>query len=182
MSILVAYGSKHGATQGIAERIAGKLREAGHEVDLRDAREAKDLERYDAFVVGSAIYMEHWRKPATGLVSRNSALLSARPVWLFSSGPLGTENTDKDGRDLRESTVPKEIAALTEAVRPHEHRVFFGALVPARLAVWERLLRKLPAGRKLLPDGDFRDWSEIEAWATEIASALATDVPRGGDG
>jgi menaquinone-dependent protoporphyrinogen oxidase len=31
----------------------------------------------------------------------------------------------------------------------------------------------MPAGRELLPEGDFRDWAEIESWAGEIARELA---------
>ena len=37
MSILVVYASKHGATQGIAERIAAKLGQAGQEAEARPA-------------------------------------------------------------------------------------------------------------------------------------------------
>jgi menaquinone-dependent protoporphyrinogen oxidase len=36
----------------------------------------------------------------------------------------------------------------------------------------------MPAARNALPRGDFRDWPEIDAWADEIAAALAT-VPSG---
>jgi menaquinone-dependent protoporphyrinogen oxidase len=35
MMILVAYDSKHGATRGIAERIARGLRLAGHQAEAR---------------------------------------------------------------------------------------------------------------------------------------------------
>ena len=34
-SILVAYASAHGSTEGIATAIAGRLRSAGHTVDVR---------------------------------------------------------------------------------------------------------------------------------------------------
>jgi menaquinone-dependent protoporphyrinogen oxidase len=34
-------------------------------------------------------------------------------------------------------------------------------------------MRKLPAARAVLPEGDFRDWRTIEAWADEIATALS---------
>jgi menaquinone-dependent protoporphyrinogen oxidase len=30
----------------------------------------------------------------------------------------------------------------------------------------------MPAARKMLPTGDFRDWAAIDAWAREIARAL----------
>ncbi len=111
---------------------------------------------------------------ATEFVRRNTQVLAARPVWLFSSGPLGTGPADAKGRDLRTVTVPKEIPEFTQALHPRGHRVFFGALDPRKLTFAERSLRKLPAARAALPDGDFRDWPEIDDWAAGIARELAT--------
>jgi menaquinone-dependent protoporphyrinogen oxidase len=173
MKVLVAYASKHGATKGIAERIAETLAAAGHETEVRPARAADDLTGYDAFVIGSAAYLGHWQKEATELVRRNRAVLADRPVWLFSSGPLGTEPTDEQGHDLREVSEPKEIAEFMQAIEPRDHQVFFGVLDPATLGLRDRLIRAMPAGRGLLPEGDFRDWQEIGAWAGAIARELA---------
>jgi menaquinone-dependent protoporphyrinogen oxidase len=178
MRILVAYASKLGATEAIAERLAERLIASGLDVDLRPVRGVTDPSLYDAFVIGSAIYIGHWQKEATEFVREHAALLADRPVWLFSSGPLGTEPTDAQGRDVRQAAQPREIAELREIIRARDHRVFFGALDPARLGVRDQLLRMLPAGRALLPEGDFRDWPEIEAWAEGIAESL-TAVPAG---
>jgi menaquinone-dependent protoporphyrinogen oxidase len=173
MSTLVVYASKHGATQGIAERIAAKLGEAGQQAEARPVAAVGDLSGYDAFVVGSAVYAAHWQKEASAFVQRNRAVLAGRPVWLFSSGPLGTEATDAQGRDLTAAAEPKDIAEFEAAIVPKGHRVFFGALDPGKLGFSERAIRKLPAARTMLPEGDFRDWTEIDAWAGDIARELA---------
>ncbi len=180
MKILVAYASKHGATRGIAEHIAETLQAAGHTADARPVRAAGDPAGYDAIVIGSAAYFGRWLKEATAFVRSNHVTLAGRPVWLFSSGPLGTEATDAKGQDLRVAAEPKEIAEFRESIHPRDHRVFFGALNPRTLDLCDRLIRALPAGRKLLPEGDFRDWQEIEAWAEAIAAEIATmsAVPR----
>jgi|SRR6266508_4218834 len=178
MKILVAYASTHGATKAIAERIAETLGTAGHRADVRSMKDARELVVYDAFVVGSAAYLGHWLKEATEYVRRNRAVLADRPVWLFSSGPLGTESTDAQGRDVRAAAEPKEIAEFNESIYPRDHRVFFGALDPGTLGIRDRLIRALPAGRALLPAGDFRDWQEIETWAERIARELAM-MPAG---
>jgi menaquinone-dependent protoporphyrinogen IX oxidase len=86
---LVAYASKHDATHEIVERIAQTLTTAGQEAEARPVREAQDLDGYDAVVIGSAAYHGHWLKEAVEFVRRNQAILTDRPVWLFSSGPLG---------------------------------------------------------------------------------------------
>jgi len=174
MRVLVVYASRYGATQEIAERIAATLREQGLEATVQPAKHADDPADYDAAVIGSAAYYFHWMKPAAEFVRRNRDTLTSRPVWLFSSGPLGTEAKDAQGRDVRAATEPKEIAEFRETIRPRDHRVFFGALIPSKLRFDHRLLLKLPANRDnaLFPVGDFRDWSDVEAWANRIAQAL----------
>ena len=178
MSVLVAYASKHGATMEIAERIAENLREAGQDADARPVHAASDLGDYKGFVVGSAAYMGRWLKDAAAFVRENQDLLTQRPVWLFSSGPLGTEATDAKGVDLHTAAEPRELAEFRAAIHPREHRVFFGVLDPDRLSFTERSLRKLPAARAILPEGDFRDWNEIQEWAYGIAKELAQTQAR----
>lgn len=173
MTVLVAYASKHGATQGIAERIARTLTSTGQQAEARPVKSAGELAGYEAFVIGSATYAFHWRKEASEFVRRNGAILAGRPAWLFSSGPLGTEDTGAKGRDLRTTTEPKDIPELTAAIHARDHHVFFGALDPNQLTVAERSLRKLPAARAALAEGDFRNWAEIDDWARAIADELS---------
>ena len=177
MTVLVVYASKHGATRQIAERIAATLTAAGHPSDARPTETAGDLAGYDAFVIGAAAYYGHWLKAATEFTRAYQALLADRPVWLFSSGPLGTEATDAQGHDPREKALPKELGELKEATGARGHRVFFGALVPDDLTFPEPTVRRLAAGRALLPEGDFRDWEDIDAWAGAIARELSGPQP-----
>ncbi|VVB96589.1 Flavodoxin domain protein [uncultured archaeon] len=174
MKTVVIYASKYGSTRGIAEFIAGKLRQAGTQAEARHVGKVHNPGDYEAFVIGSAVYMMHWLKEATEFVKGNSALLANRPVWFFSSGPLGTETKDAQGQDLRAVTEPKEIAEFRELIKPRDHRVFFGVLDSSKLGFGHRMLRKLPAARNLLPEGDFRDWNDIEAWSISISRVLAT--------
>ena len=71
MTVLVAYASKHGSTQGIAERIAEKLRQLGKEAEARPIEDVKDPGSYEAFVIGSGVYYGSWLKEATEWVHRN---------------------------------------------------------------------------------------------------------------
>jgi menaquinone-dependent protoporphyrinogen oxidase len=177
MNVLVAYASRHGATRGIAERIAGTLEQNGLEVTLRSIEDVGSVGRYDAFVIGSAAYMSHWLKEAAQFVRREGSVLATRPVWLFSSGPIGTATVDAKGRDVVEASEPREFAEFSGVIHPRDARIFFGAYDPdaAPIGFMERLgsrFTRLPAVREALPAGDFRDWSEIEAWANGIAREL----------
>ena len=161
MTVLVAYASKHGSTQGIAQRIAEQLRQLGIQAEARPLDEVWDPGSYEALVIGSAIYYGSWMKEATEWVHRNQAVLARRPVWLFSVGPLGTEVKDAEQQ-------PKEMAEFQQAIKPREQRIFFGALDPSRLSFAERVMVKAVRA----PEGDFRDWQAIDAWAASIARAL----------
>ena len=179
MKVLVCYASRHGATAGIADRIATALRADGLDVDRRAVRWAADVDRYEAFVIGGAAYMSHWLKDATRFVKRHREVLATRPVWLFSSGPLGTDLVDHKGRDIFEVTRPKEFDELEALITPVGTRVFFGAWdaeAPPK-GFTDRFLRMMPAARDSVPAGDFRDWAAIDAWAAEIASSLQKRVP-----
>ena len=157
MTVLVAYASKHGSTQGIAEQ----LRQLGKEAEARPVEEVTDPGSYEAFVIGSAVYYGSWLKEATEWVHHHQAVLAGHPVWLFSVGPLGTEVRDTEQQ-------PKEMTEFRETIRPREQHIFFGALDHSHLSFAERVMVKAVRA----PEGDFRDWEAIDAWAASIAHNL----------
>jgi menaquinone-dependent protoporphyrinogen oxidase len=173
---LVVYASRHGATAGIAERIGKILEENEVDAIVARASDLPDPRDCDAYVIGSAVYMGQWEKAAVSFTDQHKAILATRPVWLFSSGPVGTERVDKKGNDLLDD--PPIVSRVSASLHPRGTKVFFGAWYPnapgATFA--ERLVTKMPAIKDLLPTGDFRDWPEIDAWAREIASVLSGRV------
>jgi menaquinone-dependent protoporphyrinogen oxidase len=179
MNVLVAFASRHGATQGIAEQIATTLESDGFDVTLRSVDAAGPLDPYDAVVVGSAAYLGGWLSEATTFVRRNRKGLASRPVWLFSSGPTSGDTVDDKGRDLLKTSEPKEFTEFSAMLRPRGMQVFYGAYDPdaAPANGTERLMngfmRLVPAIRRALPTGDYRDWKAIEAWAHGIGRELA---------
>ena len=158
--ILVAVASKHGATAEIAKVIAEVLADAGYEVDLRDVTAGLAVDDYDAIVLGSAVYAGHWMKDARRFVELNEASLIVKPVWLFSSGPIG--EPPKPAED------PVDIADLFRTITAREHVVFSGKLDRAELGFGEKAI--VTALRT--PDGDFRDWDAIRHFAVGIATEL----------
>ncbi len=174
MKVLVAYASRHGATAGIADRLAARLSAGGVEAVAFPAAEVSDVGRYDAFVIGSAAYMHRWLEDASSFAKRHRKLLASKPVWLFSSGPLGTDLVDEDGRDIFEAMRPKEFDELAPGLSPRGEKVFFGAWDPDAppVGIVERFMKWMPTSWDAVPAGDFRDWDAIDAWADEIAAAL----------
>jgi len=174
MVVLVAYATRHGATAGIAERIAADLCHSGVPSVAQPVHTVRDVRAFDAVVLGAAAYLSHWHPDATDFARTYRVALRERPVWLFSSGPLGADLGDTNGADPLQMCQPKEFFELSALVRARGVQVFFGAYDPqARPAsVGEHVLALLPAGKAALPAGDFRDWPAIDAWAAQIAAAL----------
>lgn len=127
MKILVAYASRHGATRGIAEHIARTLERTGLDVTPQPVDNAGPIDEYGAFIIGSAAYMGGWLGEATAFVRQHRDLLARRPVWLFSSGPVGAETVDAKGRVQLKASEPKEFEEFARTIQPRDNRVFFGA-------------------------------------------------------
>ena len=89
MKVLVSAASRHGATSEIAKAIADALTTEGIEAEVRRPEEVASLASYDGIVLGSGVYAGRWLGPVKQLIERESAALATKPVWLFSSGPLG---------------------------------------------------------------------------------------------
>ena len=160
MRVLVTAASKYGATAEIAAVIAESLAGHGLEATVLSPEEVKGVDGYDAVVVGSAVYAGHWLKPARELVERHAGVLAGRPVRLFSSGPVG--DPPKPEED------PVDVADLVDLTNAREHRVFAGKLVRKQLSFPERAI----VSALRVPEGDFRDWTEIRQWAAGIAEAV----------
>lgn len=173
MRALVVYASKYGATAGIAERIAATMTEAGVEATAVPAGEVTTLPDDGAVVLGSAVYLGAWLKPAKVFVTRQHDALVQRPVWLFSSGPLPGAVVPDKVETNSPAAAPKGIQELVDDLGARGHIVFDGMLDPAALKGRDKVIRMTPAGKGLLPEVDGRDWEAIDTWARGIAAALS---------
>src|SRR5262245_32557372 len=125
ITVLIAVESRHGSTMEIAEILSEHLYAQGIETVRRDPGEVGTLGGYDAAIIGSAVYMGRWLKPARELAKRIIAERKGRPLWLFSSGPIGAPP--------RPEGEPEEVAPLLRHPEVHGHRVFAGRLDRERL-------------------------------------------------
>ena len=162
--VLVAYGSKHGSTAEIAERIGDALRAGGHQVEVESAGAVGEIEPYDAVVLGSAVYGGRWRRDARGLLRRLRAGSGERALWLFSSGPTGDDEPDPSNR----WHLPTKVRKAGESLGARDQVVFGGRVPPEPGNFMERsILRDTPEEKR-----DRRDFEAIAAWAGGISREL----------
>jgi menaquinone-dependent protoporphyrinogen oxidase len=166
MNVLVTYGSRLGSTEDIASRLAARLRANGITAAALEVGHVSDPSAYDAVIIGSAVYAGHWLPEATEFVRRHATALSARPCWLFSSGPVG------DRASRARPIESAELRVIRELVCPRDHRTFSGALDRQSVdgAPFGRAERFI--AKHFVPEGDWRDWPVIDAWADEISREL----------
>ena len=161
MRVLVTSASRYGSTTAIADAIGRSLSARGLLVDVSPVSEAGDVSGYDAVVLGSGIYLGRWLPPALEFAEGQRDALASRPTWLFSAGLAGRQPKADASRAVM-------LAELIEAIGPRAHVLFGGLFDRAVMDDEERAqLAAVPT-----PDGDYRDWAEIEAWANAIADEL----------
>jgi menaquinone-dependent protoporphyrinogen oxidase len=148
-SVLVAYATRYGSTQEVAEAVAARLREAGLEVDLQPMRKVRSLKHFRAVVMGAPIYLSLWHKDAHTFLMEHRQALTGRPVAVFALGPLTTDEKELQGSRLQ---LYKELA---------------------KLHFPDTLVRAFPASPlKGMPATDLRDWAAIRLWANNLAAKI----------
>lgn len=165
-NILVAYASKYGATKEIAEKIGAVLHRAGLQANVYPVNRIRDLQPYQAVILGSAVYIGKWQKEAVQFLKTYEKALADRPVWLFSSGPTGEGDPLELVEGLR---LPATLQPVVDRIRPHDIAVFHGYINPEKVNFIEKWAVKSLVKK---PFGDFRDWDAITSWATSIANTL----------
>ncbi|MFF3886005.1 flavodoxin domain-containing protein [Streptomyces sp. NPDC001914] len=159
-TVLVTYGTTNGSTAEIAEAVADILRKDGLTVESCPAGSVRSVAPYDAVVVGGGLYAGRWHKDARRFVRRHRDALARRPVWFFSSGPLGDAVAEGDIPPVR------GVQRTMNRLDVREHVTFGGCLKEGAKGRMAGMILRSGKG------GDFRDFGAIEAWAQGIADAL----------
>ena len=163
-TVLVAYATKYGSTQEVAEAIATTLREHGLEVEVRPAHEVRSLKGYDSVVLGAALYMGRWHADARHFLKRYRTVLSSLPVAIFALGPLNA--AEKQWHDARAQL--NQALAKDPWLTPVNVEMFGGVIDPAKL--------HFPFNH--MPAGDARNWTAIRSFAEKVAAALQRTAPE----
>ena len=157
--ILVAYATRAGSTAEVAEEIGATLRANGATVDVRAIKSVRDVNGYDAAIIGSAIRMGSWLPEMVDFIKANQASLNAIPIALFTVHILNT-GEDEASRAAQQAYL-NPIRLL---VKPTDDVFFSGKIALEPLSFVDRLMVKMVNP----PVGDYRDWDKIRAWSSAV--------------
>ena len=159
--VLVTYASKYGSTGGVADAIGKELCSKDVATDVVLIKNASNVSSYQGVVIGSAIYMGKWMSEAADFVKKNRDILRQVPVAYFLVCMTLSQPTEKNRAEVLSYMDP--ILKAVPEIMPVGIGTFAGALDYDNLSWPNKKIMK----SKGAPEGDFRDWNAIRAWARE---------------
>lgn len=182
--ILIAYGTRYGATTSTAEEISKVLQGEGFEVKVVNLKEekVKDISKFELVIIGSGMKMDMWTSKAKAFLKKFSTELKKKKVAIFvsSGGRALIEYKGESDEIIRITKKYLEDKASKYSLNPISMTMFGG--------IWDynqisKIFRKfldserenfISAGFKETEPGvyDTRNWDEIRKWANELARTI----------
>lgn len=172
--ILIVYGSTYGQTERVAYRIAARLSDAGHAVDVYRGDQLPNslsVADYGGFLVAASVLMGHHQRYVRDFVRRHADRLNEVPSAFVSV--CGAASGDPVRAEGYVATLLRETGW-----KPAVTRSFTGAVAYTRYGWLVRWFLKAISRRKGQPtdtsrDWDFTEWTEVERFADDLAKAWA---------
>ncbi len=167
--ILVAYASRSGSTGGVAEAIGKTLAEQGSPVDVLLMKDVKDLSSYQAVVLGSAICGAKWLPEAMQFVEARQRELASKQVAIF----MVCITLAMPGGERYRDGIAGWMAPVRNLLRPVSEGAFAGTLDFSKMPlITEGLRMRALSTFTRTPEGDYRDWDAIRAWAGRLPFSM----------
>lgn len=162
--ILVAYATRAGSTAEVAQAIGKKLAEDGAAVDVKPIKKIRGFSGYQAIVLGSAIRRGAVLPEMTNFIETNKSEVEKITVACFIVCMILRENNQEN----REKAA-SYLAPLRTEIAFVDIGLFAGKLDYSKLSPVDAFVVKNFIGT---PEGDMRDWREINDWARNLGNKL----------
>ena len=179
--ILAVYGTAHGQTKAIVERLGKALGWFGHEVSIWQGDHLPfdySLEEFDAFVLAGSVHFGRHQHYLRGFARRHATRLNHAPSAFVSVCGALAGSWPKGENEARKY-LERFIAETGWA--PSASRSMAGAIKytcyrwPVRMiirAVSARTGRPTDTSR----DWDFTDWEGVDRFGAELAGRFAGSI------
>jgi len=168
--ILITYASCCGSTGGVAEALGQVLCDRGAQVEVGLVKNVNTLSSFDAVVLGSSVRSASWLPEAIEFVERNQGHLTRIQVAYFLTCLALVKDSEESRRLARSYFNP--VLKAVPAVRPVDLGGFAGVLDYSKMNLIYRMIMQSKMKDKGVPEGDFRDWNAIRAWAEGLGTPL----------
>ena len=177
--ILILFGTDHGHTRKIANRIAEVTRERGHEVELVQGNKAPSgfsPDGFDAAIIGTSIHMGLHQISVRKLVKENLTAFERIPsayfcVCLTACGtrPQDTAQVERYINDFTKYTGlhPMKVTAFAGALKYTDYNFF-------RRFIAKLVARRVGADTNTKGEYEYTDWDAVTQFAEEFADSLET--------
>jgi menaquinone-dependent protoporphyrinogen oxidase len=165
--VLVAYASFTGSTVYVAEVIAQVLTQAGYSVDMFRMQDIRLLAPYSAAVLGTSIRLGKPLPEAMDFVRTHRAALRHLQIAVFTTSITMRENTPEGRAKILGYMAP----FLNEINEPLSVGFIPGMLDSNNLSLYWRIRAPRDESGQI-PEGDWRNRREIQAWASDVADRL----------
>jgi len=172
--LLVAYASKYGPTGGVANAIGMELCSKGMTSDVALINPVDHLGSYRGVVIGSPIYRGNRMPEVADFVKKNKDILRQMPVANFLVCMTLSKPTEE--KRAKASSCMDLVLKDVPEMKPVRTGILAGASDSGDLSRLSKGILK----SKGTPEGDYRDWTAIQAWAREPLSFMAQPVAPAG--
>ena len=130
--------------------------------------------KYDAVIIGSAVYQYSWLPDALEFLEESSGALAQVPVAFFIVCSAMHEDTPENRQAAREAFVDPVLASYPE-IEPLSIGLFGGAVdfTANQYTFLEKIvLRILGLVLGYKDSADWRDWDAISEWTVDVGEQL----------
>jgi len=183
-NILILFGTRYGATQGIAEKIEKILQDNGcsteiHDLKVSSPKKVPSLNEFDGIIIGTSIQMSMWTKPVKKYIKKNLASLIQKQDKLGFFICCGTANKkEKIGTAKEKFLIPK---INDFGLKPALVDAFGGVYDFSENSLMGGMFKKMMAESLKKNEGwenvenkayDFRDWDQINEFTNKFISII----------
>jgi menaquinone-dependent protoporphyrinogen oxidase len=173
-TVLIVYGTTHGHTRKVAQRIAEVLEREGLTADLHEvaAAAALDLRDYDGVIVGGSVHAGHHQHELVEWARHHARALNGLSGAFFSVCLTAADDTDESRTATREyiddflddtGWTPTETVSFAGALQYREYDFMTRLLM-------RMLMRRGDHPTDVTRDYDYTDWDAVEAFAKRVAA------------
>ncbi len=182
---MILYGTRFGATQGIAQEIQKGIQENGIETEIYDLKEhpsknlPSSLKGHDGIIIGTGIKMSFWTKSVKKYVKKHGAELKQKQDKLGFFVCCGMANKKEEIGPAIEKYIATRLDK--SGLKPALIDAFGGVYDLSDTSLMSGMNKKIISGILKDEEGwenvenktyDFRDWDQIRNFTQKFVSLI----------